>query len=255
VRRNTTPSRSRRQTTAFTAAGRRYGALKYKRPLVPSFKPGLARTSASPVGIFAQPSPYSVSVYTADDRVAENVPAPDGRFHRDLRVVRILHWVDQLPTTDSKFSVSRFRYPVEGKPNYAHLRSRPRLARGHRASDPPSGGDGVLPTAITLSWRWGFRDDPRGARAFVCLGTPPEPGASARGILWPMPSPFEERDTWKRELREELPALMATHQQELAAGTPDEKRREWLEWQIRRVRKRMADLEARLAKDNPDRRF
>jgi glutathione S-transferase len=70
-----------------------------------------------------------------------------------------------------------------------------------------------------------------------------------------MPSPFKERDTWEHELRKELPALMATHQQELAAGTPDEQRREWLEWQIRRVRKRMADLEARLAKDNPDRRF
>ena len=114
MRRNTTPSRSRRQTTAFTAAGRRYGALKYSRPLVPSFKPALARMSASPVGIFAQPSPYSVSVCTANDRVAESVPAPDGRVHQDLRVVRILHRVDQLPTRDSECSVFRVRYPIEG---------------------------------------------------------------------------------------------------------------------------------------------
>jgi hypothetical protein len=126
VRRNTTPSRSRRQTTAFTAAGRRYGALKYRRPLVPSFKPALARSSASPVGSFIQPSPYSGSVCTANDRVAESVPDPDGRLHRDLRVVRILHWVDQLPTRDSECSVSRFRYPVEGEASYARKTGGPR---------------------------------------------------------------------------------------------------------------------------------
>ena len=49
-------------------------------------------------------------------------------------------------------------------------------------------------------------------------------------------------------LREELPALLAVHQQELAT-TPAQRRerREWLEWQIRRVEKRMAEVEARLA--------
>lgn len=61
-----------------------------------------------------------------------------------------------------------------------------------------------------------------------------------------MPTPFKERDAWENELRIELPALLATHQRELAAGTADQARQEWLRWQIRRVRKRMADLEARL---------
>jgi hypothetical protein len=40
---------------------------------------------------------------------------------------------------------------------------------------------------------------------------------------------------------------MATHQQELAAGKADKARREWLEWHIRRVQKRITDLQARLA--------
>ena len=64
-----------------------------------------------------------------------------------------------------------------------------------------------------------------------------------------MPRPVTERQAWERELREELPALLADHQRELAA-TPAENRdrRERLAWQIRRVRKRMAELEVRLAK-------
>lgn len=49
-------------------------------------------------------------------------------------------------------------------------------------------------------------------------------------------------------LREELPAQLAGYQQELAAGQADKRRRESLVWHIRRVQKRMADLEARLAK-------
>lgn len=61
-----------------------------------------------------------------------------------------------------------------------------------------------------------------------------------------MPSPFKERDAWERELRTELPALLAGHQQELAAGRADQARREWLEWQIRRIERRTADLKARL---------
>jgi exonuclease VII large subunit len=63
-----------------------------------------------------------------------------------------------------------------------------------------------------------------------------------------MPAPYEERDAWEHELRAALPTLLASHQQELAAGTADRTRQEWLEWQIQRVQKRMADLEARLAK-------
>ena len=64
----------------------------------------------------------------------------------------------------------------------------------------------------------------------------------------PMPRPVTERQAWEHELREELPALLAVHQQELAT-TPAQRRelREWLEWQIRRVEKRMAEVEARLA--------
>jgi len=45
-------------------------------------------------------------------------------------------------------------------------------------------------------------------------------------------------------LREELPALLAAYQQELAGGSADKVRREWLEWQIRRVEKRMATVRA-----------
>ena len=64
-----------------------------------------------------------------------------------------------------------------------------------------------------------------------------------------MPRPMTDRQAWERELREALPALRADHQRELAA-TPAENRdrRERLAWQIRRVRKRMAELEVRLAK-------
>jgi hypothetical protein len=43
-------------------------------------------------------------------------------------------------------------------------------------------------------------------------------------------------------LREELPAQLAGYQQELAAGQADKTRREWLEWHIRRVQKRMPTL-------------
>jgi len=58
-----------------------------------------------------------------------------------------------------------------------------------------------------------------------------------------MPRPMTDRQAWERELREELPTVLADHQRELAA-TPAENRdrRERLEWQIRRVEKRMANL-------------
>jgi hypothetical protein len=56
------------------------------------------------------------------------------------------------------------------------------------------------------------------------------------------------RQALERE-RAELPALVANYRRELDA-TPQEQRerRERLEWQIRRVRKRMADIEARLTR-------
>jgi len=63
-----------------------------------------------------------------------------------------------------------------------------------------------------------------------------------------MPRPTNKRQSLEHELREELPALLAAYQQELAGGLADKTRREWLEWHIRQVQKRMADLEARLAK-------
>ena len=66
-----------------------------------------------------------------------------------------------------------------------------------------------------------------------------------------MPAPTNERQSLEHELREELPAQLAGHQQELAAGPADKTRREWLEWHIRRVQKRMADVEARLAESGP----
>jgi hypothetical protein len=56
-----------------------------------------------------------------------------------------------------------------------------------------------------------------------------------------------ERQPWEHESREELAALLAAHQQELAT-TPaqNRERREWLKWHIRRVEKRVAEVEARL---------
>ena len=44
----------------------------------------------------------------------------------------------------------------------------------------------------------------------------------------------------------ELPGQIAAYRQKLAAGQADKVRRDWLEWHIRRVRKRMVDVEARL---------
>lgn len=65
-------------------------------------------------------------------------------------------------------------------------------------------------------------------------------------ILSAMPRPRHEREAWEHELREELPAQLAAYQQELAAGQADKTRREFLEWQIRRVRKRMLEVQSRL---------
>lgn len=57
---------------------------------------------------------------------------------------------------------------------------------------------------------------------------------------------YKERDAGEHELREELPAQLAGYGRELAAGQADKTRREWLEWQIRRLEKRTADLKTRL---------
>jgi hypothetical protein len=66
-------------------------------------------------------------------------------------------------------------------------------------------------------------------------------------ILSAMPRPRNEREAWEHELREELPAQLAAYQQELSAGLADKTRRDWLDWQIRRVRKRAVQLETWLA--------
>ena len=62
-----------------------------------------------------------------------------------------------------------------------------------------------------------------------------------------MPAPTNERQALERE-RAELPGQIIATQDELAA-TPDENRarRERLGWQIRRDRKRLAEIEGRLA--------
>jgi hypothetical protein len=63
-----------------------------------------------------------------------------------------------------------------------------------------------------------------------------------------MPLPANERQSLERE-RAELPAHVANYQRELDA-TPQEnrERRERLAWQIRRVKKRMAEVQERLGR-------
>jgi hypothetical protein len=56
-----------------------------------------------------------------------------------------------------------------------------------------------------------------------------------------MPAPTNERQRLEREWREELPARLAIYQQK-AAGELDKVRREQVEWQIRRIEKRMATV-------------
>jgi hypothetical protein len=61
-----------------------------------------------------------------------------------------------------------------------------------------------------------------------------------------MPAPTNERQALERE-RAELPAHVANYQRELDATPPENReRRERLDWQIRRVEKRMAEVHARL---------
>ncbi len=60
--------------------------------------------------------------------------------------------------------------------------------------------------------------------------------------------PLTERQTLERERDEEQPRQLAQFQAELAAtASGDTVRREMKEWQIRRVRKRMAEVDRRLA--------
>jgi len=62
-----------------------------------------------------------------------------------------------------------------------------------------------------------------------------------------MPASTNERQALERE-RAELPGQLAAHQAQLDATPPENKaRRERLEWQIRRMQKRMAEVERRLA--------
>jgi hypothetical protein len=71
---------------------------------------------------------------------------------------------------------------------------------------------------------------------------------AARAIIVHMPAPTNERQALERE-RAELPAQVANYQRELDATPPENTaRRERLEWQIRRARKRMAEIEAVLGK-------
>jgi len=61
-----------------------------------------------------------------------------------------------------------------------------------------------------------------------------------------MPAPTNERQALERE-QADLPEDLAAYQKELAARAPaDKPQRERLAWQIRRVQKRMAEIEARL---------
>jgi hypothetical protein len=66
-------------------------------------------------------------------------------------------------------------------------------------------------------------------------------------VAWAsMPRPLSERQAFERE-RAELPSQLAAHQRKLDATPPEHKaRRERLLWQIRRVQKRMAEIDALL---------
>jgi hypothetical protein len=74
---------------------------------------------------------------------------------------------------------------------------------------------------------------------------------AACAIITHMPTPTNERQRLERELREELPARLAAYQQELAGGSADQVQREQIEWQIRRIEKRMATVRAWLAENAP----
>jgi hypothetical protein len=66
-----------------------------------------------------------------------------------------------------------------------------------------------------------------------------------------MPRPLNERQSLEQERDVEIPAQIADYQRELDA-TPIEftERRERLEWQIRRARKRLVTVDSRLAAED-----
>jgi predicted RNase H-like nuclease (RuvC/YqgF family) len=67
------------------------------------------------------------------------------------------------------------------------------------------------------------------------------------GTLQAIPRPRHERQALEEGLAE-LPAQIAAYERELDATPPENQvRREMREWQIRRARKRLAELEPRLA--------
>ena len=66
-------------------------------------------------------------------------------------------------------------------------------------------------------------------------------------ILVGMPRPKTEHQAPEHERNVELPAQLANYQRELDATPVDaQARRERIQWQIRRVEKRMAEVHARL---------
>jgi hypothetical protein len=67
-------------------------------------------------------------------------------------------------------------------------------------------------------------------------------------VAWAsMPRPLSERQSLEQE-RAELPGQIAAYQRELdATPVQNRGRREMREWQIRRDKKRLADVETRLA--------
>jgi len=78
-------------------------------------------------------------------------------------------------------------------------------------------------------------------------GGPRQAALATRAIISHMPAPINERQALERE-RAELPAHVVNYQRELDATPQEQKeRRERLEWRIRRAKKRMAEVEARLA--------
>ena len=69
---------------------------------------------------------------------------------------------------------------------------------------------------------------------------------ASSAIISHMPRPTNERQVLERE-RDELPAHIVNYQRELDATSAEQtERRERLEWQIRRVQNRMAEVHARL---------
>ena len=74
---------------------------------------------------------------------------------------------------------------------------------------------------------------------------------AARAIILPMPASTNERQALELD-RDELSAQLADYRREIAAtGGDRQERRERRAWQIRRVEKRMATIQARLTEGQP----